>query len=260
MTNDVVYNIVLLASFGLAAAVFVVLFFIDAPYGRHTRKGWGPTIGDKAGWIIMEAPSPLLLAAYYFWDSPHNITALVFLIMWEVHYLYRAFIYPFRARASQSRMPLSVVAMGALFNVMNAYLNGRYLFVLSDDYPAAWLLNPRFVLGLGLFVLGILINRRADRILLELRRSVRGSRPGEREDAYQIPQGGLYRWISCPNYFGEIVEWIGWAVATWSWSGTAFAFWTAANLAPRARANHRWYVETMPDYPPERKALLPGVW
>jgi hypothetical protein len=53
---------------------------------------------------------------------------------------------------------------------------------------------------------------------------------------------------------------MGWAVATWSLSGLAFATWTAANLAPRARANHRWYLETMPDYPPERKALLPGVW
>ena len=256
MTDDTIYNIVLLASFFLAAAVFISLFFVVAPYGRHTRKGWGPTIGDKAGWILMEAPSPLLLAAYYFWGRPGTVTALVFLLMWEVHYLYRAFLYPLRVRDSQGRMPLSVVAMGALFNVMNAYLNGRYLFMLSDAYPLSWLTNPRFVFGLGLFVLGMLINRQADRILLNLRRSV----PPGQGNTYRIPEGGLYRWISCPNYLGEILEWIGWAVATWSWSGTAFAFWTAANLAPRARANHRWYLETMPDYPPERKALLPGVW
>jgi len=256
VTHDTVYNIVLLVSFVLAIAVFVSLFFVVAPYGRHTRKGWGPTIGDKAGWIVMEAPSPLLLAAYYFWGRPGTVAALVFLLMWETHYLYRAFLYPLRVRDSQNRMPLSVVAMGALFNVINAYLNGRYLFMLSDDYPLTWLIHPRFLLGLTLFALGMLINRRADRILLELRRSLRG----ERGATYQIPEGGLYRWISCPNYFGEIVEWIGWAVATWSWSGTAFAIWTAANLAPRARANHRWYLETMPDYPRERKALVPGVW
>jgi protein-S-isoprenylcysteine O-methyltransferase Ste14 len=252
VTQDVVYNVVLLFSFGLAAVVFISLFFVVAPYGRHTRKGWGPMIGDKAGWIVMEAPSPLLLAAYYFWGRPGTLTALVFLIMWEAHYLYRAFLYPLRRRDSQSQMPLSVVAMGALFNVMNAYLNGRYLFMLSDAYPSTWLVDPRFVLGLGLFCLGMLVNRRADRTLHNLRR--------DQEAAYQIPQGGLYRWISCPNYFGEIVEWVGWAVATWSFSGLAFATWTAANLAPRARANHRWYMETMPDYPSERKALLPGVW
>ena len=156
--------------------------------------------------------------------------------------------------STQPRLNLTfvVVAMGALFNVMNAYLNGRYLFILSNGYPLTWLADPRFVLGLGLFLLGMVVNRRADRRLLNLRR--------ERRATYQIPEGGLYRWISCPNYFGEIVEWVGWAIATWSFSGLAFAAWTAANLAPRARANHRWYLETMPDYPPERKALLPGVW
>ena len=256
MTQDLVYNVVLLTAGGLAAIVFASLFFIDAPYGRHTRKGWGPTIGDKAGWIVMEAPSPLLLAGFYFWGHPGTLSALVFLLMWETHYLYRAFLYPLRMRNSRARMPLSVVAMGVLFNVMNAYLNGRYLFMLSDAYPLTWLIDPRFVLGLGLFVLGMLINRQADRILRNLRRTM----PNGQAHTYQIPEGGLYRWISCPNYLGEILEWIGWAVATWSWSGAAFAIWTAANLAPRARANHRWYLETMPDYPPERKALLPGVW
>lgn len=256
MTQDTVYNVVLLASFGLAAMVFVSLFFVAAPYGRHTRKGWGPTMGDKAGWIAMEAPSPLLFAAFYFWGRPGSVTALALLVMWEVHYIYRAFFYPLWVRDSRGQMPLSVVAMGAAFNVMNAYLNGRYLFVLSGGYPNRWLLDLRFLLGLALFAFGMLVNRRADRTLLRLRRSMHG----KAADAYRIPAGGFYRWISCPNYFGEIVEWVGWAVATWSLSGLAFAAWTAANLAPRARAHHRWYLETMPDYPPERKALLPGVW
>jgi protein-S-isoprenylcysteine O-methyltransferase Ste14 len=251
VTQDVVYNAVLLASFALAAVVAVALFFVDAPYGRHTRRGWGPTIGDKAGWIVMEAPSALGMVVFYFLGRPHGLAPLVFLAMWESHYLYRAFLYPLRVRESSGRMPLSVVAMAILFNTMNVYLNGRYLFVLSDGYPGAWLADPRFLLGVGLFVLGTLINRGADRTLLHLR---------EASDTYQIPEGGLYRWISCPNYLGEIIEWLGWAIATWSLAGLAFAVWTAANLAPRARAHHRWYTETMPDYPAERKALVPGVW
>ena len=80
------------------------------------------------------------------------------------------------------------------------------------------------------------------------------------ESGYRIPYGGLYRWISCPNYFGEIITWVGWAVATWSLPGLAFAVWTIANLAPRARAHHIWYREHFSDYPTERKALMPGVW
>ena len=64
-----------------------------------------------------------------------------------------------------------------------------------------------------------------------------------------------------PNYLGEIVEWTGWALATWSLAGLAFAVYTAANLAPRAVANHDWYLSTFDDYPrvPEGAPAVLGV-
>ena len=48
-------------------------------------------------------------------------------------------------------------------------------------------------------------------------------------------------------------------LATWSVAGLAFALYTAANLAPRAVANHAWYRERFPDYPARRRALVPYV-
>ena len=66
--------------------------------------------------------------------------------------------------------------------------------------------------------------------------------------------------MACPNYLGEIIEWAGFAIATWSLPGLAFALMTAANLVPRAGANWLWYRRTFPEYPPERKALIPRVW
>ncbi|HSM13639.1 MAG TPA: hypothetical protein VLA66_06195 [Thermoanaerobaculia bacterium] len=50
------------------------------------------------------------------------------------------------------------------------------------------------------------------------------------------------------------------ALATWSLPGLAFALWTVANLAPRARSHHRFYRERFPGYPPERRALVPWIW
>jgi protein-S-isoprenylcysteine O-methyltransferase Ste14 len=67
----------------------------------------------------------------------------------------------------------------------------------------------------------------------------------------------MFEMISCANYFGEIVEWLGWAVLTWSLAGLTFALWTAANLVPRARAHHEWYRMHFPDYPDRRKAIIP---
>jgi protein-S-isoprenylcysteine O-methyltransferase Ste14 len=252
MINDeTFYNYLLMISFGLAVIVFIALFFLSAPYGRHVRKGWGPSVRNKLAWVIMEAPSPLLFAACFLIGNNKTVVPLVFLALWEAHYIHRAFIYPFSLRGDR-QFPILVIGFGLTFNLMNAYLNGHYIFSLSTQYTTAWLSDPRFFGGLTMFVAGYLINRSADRILRNLR--------GPGETGYKIPQKGFYRWISCPNYFGEIVVWTGWALATWSLPGLAFAVWTVANLAPRARSNHLWYQQTFPDYPAERKALLPGLW
>jgi 3-oxo-5-alpha-steroid 4-dehydrogenase 1 len=250
---ETLYHYTLIASFALAGIVFVVLFFVNAPYGRHMRKGWGPMVSNRLSWLVMEAPSPLLMLVFFFLGSaPKNLVLVVFLLMWQAHYLHRAFIYPFMISDGQKKMPLVVMLMAFLFNLINGFLNGYFLFTFSGGYPRSWLWDLRFILGLIFFITGFVINRWADDILRSLRQ------PGER--SYKIPFGMLYRWISCPNYFGEIIEWFGWAIATWSLSGLCFAIWTFVNLAPRARAHHTWYREHFPEYPAERKALIPGVW
>ena len=253
MNEPTIFNALLIAWLVLAAVVFIALFFVVAPYGRHLRSGWGYTIGSKMGWVIMEAPAPIAFAVcFMLGNAPRTAAALVFLGLWEVHYLHRAFIYPFGLRGAARRMPLAVLSFAFLFNAMNGYLNGRYIFTFSGGYSNEWLVDPRFIAGLALFLIGFVINRQADRILRSLRR------PGE--SGYKISNRGLYRWVSCPNYLGEITIWMGWAVATWSLPGLAFALWTMANLVPRARAHHAWYRGHFPDYPPERRVLVPGLW
>jgi protein-S-isoprenylcysteine O-methyltransferase Ste14 len=176
---------------------------------------------------------------------------VVFVLMWEIHYVQRTFVFPFLLRGGQERMPLGIPLMGIAFNLVNGCLQGGYLFRLAPEYGAGWLSDPRFISGALLFFAGLAINWRSDAILRSLRKS------GEK--GYQIPTGGLYRLVSCPNYLGEMIEWAGWAIATWSVSGLAFAFWTVCNLFPRALAHHRWYIGAFPDYPRERKAVIPYI-
>ena len=247
------FTAVISLSFLLAGGTFITLFYINAPYGRHIRQGWGPRVPDRLGWLVMESLSALLFAwLFLLGDAPKSLPLFVFLGMWEAHYFHRAFIYPFSIADGRKFMPVLIPLMALGFNAGNAYLNGEYLFSLSGGYPVAWITDPRFIIGLGLFAAGYATNRWADRALLKLRA------PGE--TGYKIPYGGLFKWISCPNYFGEIIEWIGWAVATWSLPGLTFAVWTVANLVPRARAHHAWYRANFADYPEGRKALIPGVW
>ena len=247
------YDPLIIAWFVLAAPTFLTLIFIPAPYGRHARRGWGPMIESKYGWLLMEMPAALVLAGtFIFGRQPKSICAWVFLLLWGMHYIHRTFIYPFRIRSEGKRMPVVIVGIAAFFNTANSTWIGLNLFTLSVQYQDDWLLSPQFITGVVIFLIGYGINRAADRILRNLRS------PGDTH--YSIPYGGLFARVSCPNYLGEIIQWIGWAVATWSLSGLAFAVWTIANLAPRARSHHHWYQTHFTDYPSQRKALVPFLW
>ncbi len=200
----------------------------------------------------MEAPSPIAMAVLFAIGDRHgDPVAMIFLILWLAHYVHRSFIYPFRLGGRRAGMALSVVAMAVVFNVGNGYLNGRWLFFLGPHLSASWLYDPRFIIGFILFWLGYALNQHSDKVLL-------GLRSGD-DTGYKIPYGGGYRFVSCPNYLGEMIEWAGWAIAAWNLGALAFLVWTIANLAPRAFRTHRWYHQQFPDYPRERKAILPFI-
>jgi hypothetical protein len=241
--------------------IFIALLKITVPYGRHIRRGWGLPLSSRLGWFLMEAPSPLVMALLFITGSAdRSIPLYVFFILWEIHYANRAFIFPLRIRGDRKNMTLHVVLMAVLFNLVNGYLNGYYLFSLSGGYSLQWLYTSRFILGTVIFVTGFAINQISDGMLRRLReRSSDNSGIGDADSVYQIPEGFLFSRISCPNYFGEILEWCGWAVLTWSFAGLSFAVWTAANLIPRALSHHRWYQEEFSAYPQNRSAVIPFV-
>ena len=239
----------------LVVAILTVPYLMRkaAPYGRHyAGTGWGPHIPTRLAWVFMELPAPVVfLGVFLTGKHAFEVVPLLFLAMWQVHYLNRTFVFPFRVRAGGRKTPLVVVASGFFFNAINAYINARFVSEFGE-YAAGWLTDPRFLAGALIFLAGLALNLHADNTLMHLRR------PGE--TGYSMPQGGAFRFVSCPNYLGEILEWLGWAIATWSLCGLAFMLFTVANLAPRARSNHRWYVETFDDYPAQRRALIPGVF
>lgn len=246
----------------LAAALFVFLvlqFVTKAAYGRHkgekTAWWWGPGVPTRWAWVIMEAPSSLGFALIFFLGSEAlNPVPLLLFALWQAHYFQRSFIFPFKLRTKPGdTTPLLVPIMAFSTNLGVSFANAAILSWpgISPPYTEAWFADPRFLFGVALFVSGYYINRRADAMLAALRK------PGE--TGYKIPRGWLYEKVSCPNYLGEITIWIGWALATWSLAGVSFVAWTLANLLPRALANHAWYHQKFPDYPPQRKAVFPGL-
>lgn len=245
------FDTVVLAWIALAVLLFPIQLFVTAPYGRHTHGGWGPRIPNRAGWIAMELVS-LLVFSGLFLAGPVVKTApmSVFFALWTAHYVNRSLIYPFRTRTSGKTIPVAIMLSAMAFNVMNGGLNGYYLGWLSDPYPQSWFFDPRFIGGAVLYAIGAATNLWADNKLIALR---------SEQTEYAIPRGGLFELVSCPNLFGEVVEWSGFALMCWNLPALSFAVWTAANLIPRAISHHRWYRQRFPDYPSARKAVIPFI-
>lgn len=244
------YQTLLVGQYLFGVITILSLLFLSAPYGRFVRKGWGPTISAIYGWVIMETPAVLMIA-YWFFTGTWTPVTVIFILIWQSHYLRRTFHYPFNMKGKYKPFPVLLVLFAITFNCMNGYINGYYLFHLAD-YDSSWLMDWRFILGTLVFYMGYYINASSDHILSNLKK--------EGDTGYVIPRGGLFKYVSNPHYFGEILEWTGWAILTWSLPGLAFAFYTFANLAPRGISHHKWYKEHFEDYPSERKALIPFVY
>jgi 3-oxo-5-alpha-steroid 4-dehydrogenase 1 len=242
------FNAIVIAWIALALALLPIQLFVTAPYGRHVRTGWGPNLPNRLGWFAMEAVSLVLFAGLFLaGPAPRSAPMWIFFALWVAHYTNRSLIFPWRTKTRGKTIPLAIVLGAVSFNLVNAGLNGFYLGSLAH-YSTTWLADPRFLIGLTIFIAGAATNIWADNKLIALRNGDTG---------YAIPHGGLFEFISCPNLFGEIVEWCGFALMCWNLPALSFAIWTAANLVPRALSHHAWYRGQFANYPKARRAVIP---
>jgi protein-S-isoprenylcysteine O-methyltransferase Ste14 len=238
---------------GIAILLFPVLLNITAPYGRHSKITWGPMIKNRLAWFLMELPALVLFGFFIIRDGGlQNRVVLVAFILWMIHYVNRTLIFPIRIKTNNKNMPLVIAGMAFFFNLVNGTINGYGLGSLTPAYPDSWFYDPRFIAGIILFIAGLGLNHYSDHLLIMLRKN--------NGNQYKIPQGGLFRYISCPNFLGEIIEWGGFALLSWSLPALSFFIWTSVNLIPRALDHHRWYKSQFADYPVNRKAVLPFLF
>jgi 3-oxo-5-alpha-steroid 4-dehydrogenase 1 len=271
-----------------ACAAGALLSGITAPYGRYAEQHVSlarayscglPLLPARLAWLLQECPS--FLTALYMvvargmalpsaLATPRGFLAALFL----AHYFNRGFIYPLRITGGKPT-PLGICAMAFAFCLWNGANMGAYLSADAPPGEPAELLQPRFLCGALLFFAGMGINLEADHILRTLRA------PGE--TGYKVPMGGAFSWVSGANFFGECLEWAGFALAAYRpTSGltlpllstlnsipglhlllcppVAFALFTWLNIGPRALQHHANYQKMFRGaYPKDRKALIPGI-
>ncbi|MCD7936398.1 MAG: DUF1295 domain-containing protein [Tannerellaceae bacterium] len=238
----------------LAVIVFIILYFVDAGYGMFRTPKWGVTVSNKVGWILMESPVFLIMLTYWLTsDRKFTLPFLVFFLLFQLHYFNRAFIFPFMIKG-KSRMPVVIMLSAVLFNLLNGLMQGEWIFHQSSTtiYTETWLTSPCFITGTLLFFIGMGINLHSDRVIRNLRK------PGDTN--HYLPAKGLYKYVTSANYFGEQIEWIGFAILTWSPAGLVFALWTFANLVPRANAIYHKYEVEFGGQMGNRKRMFPFIY
>ena len=209
-----------------ALIVFIALYFVKAGYGIFRTASWGVAISNKLAWILMEAP--VFLVMCWMWmhsERRFDPVILTFFVFFQIHYFQRAFVFPLLL-TGKSKMPLAIMSMGILFNLLNGYMQGEWIFyLLTRGNVSLRLVHFRMVYcGQSAFLC---------RYVYELAFGLYHPSFAQTGDTrHYLPQKGMYRYVTSANYLGEIIEWAGWAILTCSLSGLVFFWWTVANLVP----------------------------
>jgi 3-oxo-5-alpha-steroid 4-dehydrogenase 1 len=260
-TGDPTYDTALAIGFALAVFTAIGAVFIRTPYGRFADASYGVSLDPRLGWFLMELPATLSFVYFFLKGSNANSPfALFVLFVWLVHYANRGFIMPALMRVpvgQKSGFSLMLVIVGCVVTSLHGYLNATWAASLAPQAGFEWFSDPRFVLGVVLYYAAFGANLHSDNVVRNLR-SKQEVASGIKK--YRIPTGGLFRYVSSPSYLTEILFWLGFSIFTWSLAGVYILLITMANLIPRAVATHTWYRETFPDYPAQRKILIPYVW
>lgn len=256
-----IYSYLLAIMTVLGICIFIILQFVTPAYGMTFNNRWGTSIRSNLGWFIMEAPVFFAMFILYFISlyyniRPFNIVTFVMFFFFEFHYFQRSFIFPLLMKG-QSKMPLSIIITGVTFNTCNAIMQGGWLFYFCPEtmYGISWFWSWQFILGTAIFLFGMVVNIYSDRVIRNLRKDIT-------DNNYYIPKGWIFNKVSSANYFGEILEWLGFAILTWSVAGGVFLLWTCANIIPRAKAVYERYTQffgkEFTDM--KRKMIFPGIY
>ncbi|OGE52207.1 hypothetical protein PENARI_c011G01688 [Penicillium arizonense] len=229
-------------------------------------KDLGPQIAWRTVFII-EYLGPLLIPAlflfplrpllYFNYDKPlpepSHVQRLVCGLL-TAHFLKREFETIFVHRFSNATMPAHNILKNSAHYWALAGFNIAYWVFRPNSTAATDSPNEALVYaGLALFSFSQLANLNAHLILRNLRRA------GTTERG--IPSGFGFNWVTCPNYFFEILAWLGvYLVSQCNWSVLFFILVGGLQMWSWAWKKEKRYRKEFGDkYKKKRTVLLPGL-
>ena len=210
-------------------------------------------VHPKLYWLMMEVPN-IFFTALMMWEINLKWTdeRILIVSMFWLHYFLRIVVFTSLLRGGTPN-PLGELWSAALFTAVNGTVQVAW-HMYYTVYPPGYMYSVQFMLGVAIFFLGMLINHHSDSILRNLRKD-------DNDRGHYIPRGGLFEYVSGANYFGEILEWFGYAVAAGTIPAFFFFVSTAVVTGLRAILHHKWYQAKFEDeYPKDRTVVIPFIF
>ena len=233
-----------------------------APYSKFSIAGEKESGGKEArvsgrkGMLVIYAPALVAMGLISAGTSSQidGDRAILVNALLIAHFAKRCIETLFVHRYSGT-MPLAAsVGIGAYYTLVSAAIAS--LRCATPQPQAA-------ALGVALFVVGSLGNLYHHWLLATLRPASSSSAPAaaaDRVKTYQVPTGGLFSMVAMPHYLFELVAWLGIAVASQHLNAFLVFSAMASYLAGRSVASSRWNAANIPNYPRDRRHLVPGIF
>lgn len=208
-------------------------------------------------------------------------------LMLQLHILQRLYEECCLFHKSSARMHVFGYLIGtsfyiaAPFTTMIAFLKLSTSSSVQDadfHHERSWFLQALIVCFMIAFLITTFAQHQHHRILACLR-GARTEDKKEAEDAerYKIPNGGIFKYVSCPHYFLEVVLYLlmvtFFIAASHDCSTQASCFYlpmdtnlwlmfsfVLCNLSITAMKTHQWYLSRFAEYPQQRKAIIPFLF
>jgi hypothetical protein len=216
------------------------------PYGKF-RAGGG--VNSRTGLALAYATPVLVYIAFWLeGGSPRTPYHLAVLGAFLFHFGRRVFEICFVNSYSRPTPLRGLAIIALLYGGVAA--SCAFFQVRTVGQPTC---TPVFILGVLIFAFGEMLNGYHHWLLARLRQ------PGER--IYVMPRRGLFGWVACPHYLGEILSFLGYATLSDLLPVWGNAVVVTAYLVSRANSTLNWYRREMTmRFPSRWRRLIPFAY
>lgn len=219
-------------------------------------KDLGPQIGYRTVFLV-EYAGPLAFILFYaarpsflygVVKKPLNQTQILFVALFAAHFLKRELETIFVHKFSRPTMPLKQIFKNSIYYWSFAAFIGYRLCHPLYTAPANF---KQSIAGAGFMIVNELLNFAVHMQLSLLRK-------GDGDQARKFPGGPLFALVTCPNYFHEVMSWVGFSIGTNIFSSWFFTFMGLLQMTEWSLKKHRGYVKQDPKLK-KKKSILPFI-